>query len=151
MDCDAYYDWQESINKPANNKNNDPLDHRAVANSLTEYDGKSSNNDKGVYLEEPVDAKRNSNGSRVLTRQNERTGSKRVESNIYDELECDSSHSTQRDSPNTSRIGIEENIIDYLKNNKILIGTVVGIILIVAICVGISVATQGIYLFLVPA
>ena len=31
MDCDAYYDWQESINKPANNKNNDPLDHRAVA------------------------------------------------------------------------------------------------------------------------
>ena len=86
---------------------------------MTEYDGKSSNNDKGVYLEEPVDAKRNLNGSSVLTRQNERTGSKRVESNIYDELEYDSSRSTQRDSPNISRIGIEENIIDYLKNNKI--------------------------------
>ena len=143
MDCDAYYDWHESTNESAHNNNNDKLDHRGVANSSTGYDCQSADSDKGVYLVEPVDAKQNSNGSRVLTRQNERTGSNRVESHIYDELEYDLSHSTQEYTPRTSRIGSKENLSDYLKKNKILIGAAIGIILIVTIVVGIVVAIQG--------
>ena len=84
MDYDGYYEWQESTNKFERNNNNNQLNHSNVANSLTKYDCQSSENDKDVYLVEPVDAKRNSNGSRVCTRQNERTCNKRVESNIYD-------------------------------------------------------------------
>ena len=147
MDYDGYYEWQESTNKFERNDNNNQLNHSNIANSLTEYYCQSSENDKDVYLVEPADAKRNSNGSKVLARQHERTGSNRVESNIYDELEYDSNPSTQDDSSHTSRKGGREIIIEYLKKNKILMGAVFGIILIVVIVVGIAVSIKGIQFF----
>ena len=147
MDYDGYYEWQESTNEFERNDNNNQLNHSNVANSLTEYYCQSSENDKDVYLVKPADAKRNSNGSRVLTRQHERTGSNRVESNIYDELEYDSNPSTQDDSSHTSRKGVREIIIEYLKKNKILMGAVIGIILIMVVVVGIAVSIKGIKFF----
>ena len=151
MDYDGYYEWQASTNEFKRNNNDNQLNHSNAANSLTEYDCQSSEIDKDVYLVEPADAKRNSNGSKVLTRQHERTGNNRVESNIYDELEYDSNPSTQDDSSYTSRKGVREIIIEYLKKNKILMGALFGIILIVVIVVGIVVSIKGIQFFLLKS